>query len=68
MGVSNNISIRRILWALANYGGKLERSRLRARSGCDICGPKPILEEMVKEGRIKMTAGKQGNIVSLISG
>jgi hypothetical protein len=28
----------------------------------------PILEELMKEGRIKIAAGKQGDIVSLISG
>jgi hypothetical protein len=28
----------------------------------------PILEELAREGRIKMTFGKQGDVVSLISG
>jgi predicted transcriptional regulator len=55
----------RILWILANNGDKMERSRLRARTGMRYALLNPILDELVKEGRIKMTVGKQGDLVSL---
>jgi len=45
---------------LANNGGKMERSRLRAATGMRYALLKPILEELVKEGRIKRTVGKPG--------
>jgi hypothetical protein len=57
----------RILWILANNGGKMERSRLRASTGMRYAMLIPILEELVREGRIKMTVSNQGDIVSLIS-
>ena len=56
----------RIPWILANNGGKMERSRLRARTGMRYALLNPILEELAREGRIKMTVGKQGDLVSLI--
>jgi hypothetical protein len=36
-----------------------------------VCGIRyallnPILEELAKEGRIKMTVGKQGDLISLV--
>jgi hypothetical protein len=55
----------RILWILASNGGKMERSRLRARTGMRYALLNPILEELVKEGRIKITVGKQGDSISL---
>jgi predicted transcriptional regulator len=58
----------RILWILANKGGTMERSRLRAAIGMRYAMLNPILDELMKEGRIKITVGKQGDIVSLISG
>jgi hypothetical protein len=57
-----------ILWILANNGGKMERSRLRAATGMRYALLNPILEELVREGRIKIVAGKQGDIVALIIG
>jgi predicted transcriptional regulator len=57
----------RILWILANNGGKMERSRLRAATGMRYAMLIPILDKLVREGRIKMTLGKDGNMVSLIS-
>jgi hypothetical protein len=45
-----------ILWILAD-GGKMERSRLRARTGMRYELLNPILEELAREGRIKMTVG-----------
>ena len=58
----------RILWILANHAGKMERSRLRACTGMRYVMLNPILDELVREGRIRITVGKQGDIVSLISG
>jgi len=58
----------RILWILINKGGTMERSRLRASTGMRYALLNPILEELVKEGRIKMIVGRQGDMVSLTSG
>ena len=55
----------RILWILANNGGKMERSRLRACTGMRYALLNPILDELAKEGRIKMTAGRHEDLVSL---
>ena len=49
----------RILWILANNGGKMERSRLRVFTGMRYALLNPILDELVKEGRIKFSPGKQ---------
>ena len=63
---SSSQSLRdRILWILINNGGKMERSRLRARTGMRYALLNPILEELAREGRIKMSVGKQGNLISL---
>ena len=43
----------------------MERSRLRACSRMRYALLNPILDELAKEGRIKITAGKQGDLVSL---
>jgi hypothetical protein len=58
----------RILWTLASNGGKMERSRLRARTGMRYELLNPILEELTSEGRIKMTVGKHGELISLMVG
>ncbi|MGD0954290.1 MAG: hypothetical protein ABR985_18185 [Methanotrichaceae archaeon] len=50
----------RILWILANNGGRMEQSGLRARTGMRYALLNPILEEMAREGKIKMTVGTQG--------
>jgi uncharacterized protein YjhX (UPF0386 family) len=55
----------RILWTLAAHGGKMERSRLRRCMGVEYALLNPILEELAREGRIKITAGKQGDLISL---
>jgi hypothetical protein len=57
----------RILWILTNNGGKMEQSRLRACTGMRYALLIPILEKLVREGRIKMTLGKEGGMVSLIN-
>jgi predicted transcriptional regulator len=57
----------RVLWILAAHGGKMERSRLKRCTGMRYALLNPILEELVQEGRIKMTLGKDGDMVYLIS-
>jgi hypothetical protein len=56
----------RILWILTNNGGTMERSRLRAATGMRYALLNPILEELVKESRIKIAVDKHGDLVSLI--
>ena len=55
----------RILWILSEHGGKMERSRLRRRMGMRYALLNPILDELVREGWIKIVSGKEGDIVSL---
>jgi hypothetical protein len=43
----------------------MERSRLRAATGMRYSLLNPILEELVREGRIKMNLGKDEDMVSL---
>jgi hypothetical protein len=58
----------RILWILANNGGRMERSRLRRCTGMGYAFLNSILEELVKEGRIKVSLGmEEGDIIALIS-
>ena len=57
----------RILGILASNSGKMERSRLRRRMGMRYAVLNPILEELVREGRIRLTLGKDGHMVSLMS-
>jgi hypothetical protein len=54
----------RILWILANNGGKMERGRLRAATG-RYALLNPILDELVREGRINIAVGKHGELISL---
>jgi predicted transcriptional regulator len=56
----------RILWILASNGGKMGRSRLRESTDMRYALLNPILEELAREGRIRMTVGKHENSVSLI--
>ena len=58
----------RIMWILTNNGGKMERSRLKACTGMRYALLNPILDELVKEGRIRITVGKDRDLVSLTSG
>jgi len=44
----------------------MERSKLRASTGMRYGLLNPILEELAREGKIRMTVGKQGDLVSLI--
>ena len=55
----------RILWILTNNGGKMERSRLRASTRMRYALLNPILNELAKEGRIKIIAGRHEDLISL---
>jgi predicted transcriptional regulator len=57
----------RILWILANHDGIMERSRLRRHMGMRYAILNPILDELAREGRIKMTVGKHEDLISLIN-
>jgi len=52
----------RILWILANSGGKMERRRLRRCTGMKLADLNLILGELAREGRIRIS----GEMVSLI--
>jgi hypothetical protein len=51
----------RILWILATSGGKMKRSDLRRRVSMRLADLEPILEDLAKEGRIRIS----GDMVSL---
>jgi hypothetical protein len=58
----------RILWILANSGGKMERSRLRRCAGMRYADLDSILGELAREGRTRipedlMETGKHKMIV-----
>jgi hypothetical protein len=55
----------RILWLLANNGGKMERCSLRKRIGWKYSVLDPLLVELEREGKIKMSVGRQGDMISL---
>ena len=50
----------RVLWMLADSDGKMEQSSLRRRVGWKYSILDLVLEELEKEGRIKIAVGKQG--------
>ncbi len=52
----------RILWILSSSSGKMERSTLRRRVGMRLADLEPILGELAREGRIRIT----GEMVSII--
>jgi predicted transcriptional regulator len=52
----------RILWILANNGGKMEQSRLRRRMAMRYAMLNPILEELARE---EVVVGKHGDWISL---
>jgi len=45
----------RILWILAYHGGKMERSRLRAKVAMRYALLNSVPDELVREGGIRMT-------------
>jgi hypothetical protein len=52
----------RILWVLANSGGKMKRSRLRRCVGVRYAVLDPLLAELIEEGRIRI---EDGNIMAI---
>jgi hypothetical protein len=48
-----------------NNGGKKERSSLRRKIGWKYSVLDPILVELKKEGKIKMSVVRQGDMISL---
>ena len=54
-----------ILQMLENNGGKMERAFLRRRLGWRYAILDPILEDLEMEGRIKVTLGQKGSMISL---
>jgi hypothetical protein len=52
----------RVLWILANSGGKIDRRRLRRCAGMKLADLNLILAELTREGRIGIT----GETISLI--
>ena len=51
----------KVLWTLSNSGGKMKRSDLRRRVSMRLADLEPILEELAKEGHIRIS----GDMVSL---
>jgi hypothetical protein len=51
----------RVLWILGHHSGKMKRSRLRAAIGMRYAYLNPILEELAREGRIRIS----GDIITL---
>ena len=49
------------LWSLLESGGKMERSRLRSKASMRYSQLNPIHDELVKEGRIKIS----GEIITI---
>ena len=49
----------------ANHGGKMKKRELRQRLISRLSELDPILEELEKEGQIKMTVGRHEDLVSL---
>jgi hypothetical protein len=45
----------RILWILANSSGKMDRTRLRRCTGLKLADLNLILEELAREGRIRIS-------------
>jgi hypothetical protein len=50
-----------ILWTLTEHGGTMERSRLRAATGMRYTLLNPILDELAREGKVKIGRGKDGD-------
>jgi predicted transcriptional regulator len=53
----------RVLWILTEHGGKMERSRLRSKAAMRYAQLNPILDELVKEGRIRIS----GEIITVVN-
>jgi DNA-binding MarR family transcriptional regulator len=55
----------RILWILAQKGGSITRTDLRRSMEIKLENMERILGELEKEGRIKRTVDKHGELISL---
>ena len=55
----------RVLWLLENHGGRMARASLRRKIGWRYAILDPILENLEKEGKIKITLGRQGGSILL---
>jgi DNA-binding MarR family transcriptional regulator len=55
----------RILWILNQKGGSITRTELRRSMEIKLENMERILSELEKEGRIKRTVGKQGELITL---
>jgi DNA-binding MarR family transcriptional regulator len=55
----------RILWILTQKGGSITRTELRRSIEIKLENMDRILGELEKEGRIKRTVGKHGELISL---
>ena len=62
-----SLCVTEILWILTNNDGKMGQSRLRAHTGMRYALLNPILEELAREGRIRIATGKDSDLISLIS-
>lgn len=50
----------KVLWILSNSDGKMKRSDLRRRVSMRLADLEPILEELAKEGRIRISGDMVG--------
>lgn len=55
----------RILWILAQNGGSITRAELRRSIEIKLENMERILGELEKEGRIKRTVDKHGELIAL---
>jgi hypothetical protein len=51
----------RVLWILSEHGGMMKRSRLRAHTGMRYALLDPIIEELARDGKIRI----EGEIITL---
>jgi DNA-binding MarR family transcriptional regulator len=54
-----------VSWELVNHGGKMTRSSLCRDVGIKQADLDIILADLEREGRIKRTVGKHGELISL---
>jgi len=47
----------RVLWILSEHGGQMERGRLRRYTGMIYALLNPILEELARDGKIRIEEG-----------
>jgi hypothetical protein len=52
----------RVMWILSEHGGEMERGRLRAATGMRYALLDPILEELARDGKIRV----EGESITLI--